>query len=91
MTAVMSSKLASSQSVEDALNLLKQNDIDQVKTLWNRVSVEVEEKATSYLARYGSWSINIGSALFDRHRQLCWAGPNGVKQLSSFGVALEDF
>ncbi len=83
--------ISSAKSVEEAFNLLNQKDIYYTKKLWYRLSSEVEYKSLTYLARYGSWPITIGSALFDRERKLRWAGPNGIRQLSTFGIALQDF
>ena len=83
--------ISASASIEDAFLKLKTEAPELASTLWNRVALEIEVKSLDYLNRYGSWSIQVGSALFDRKRCLRWAGPNGMKQLSSFGVNCEDF
>ncbi len=85
------SMISVSESIEEAFQCLKDKNPDYARQLWKRLAFEVEQKSLEYLGRYGSWSIKIGSALFDRQRNLRWVGPNGIKQLSSFGVDWEDF
>ena len=40
----------------------------------------MEQRSQSYVARYGTWSMRIGAALFDRSRTLRWWGPEGEKR-----------
>ena len=50
---------------------------------------EIEIKSLSYVNRYLSSSMEIGSVLFDRKRQIRWAGFNGLKQINSLGLILK--
>ena len=50
---------------------------------------EVEIKSCSYVNRYLSSSMKVGSVLFDRKRQIRWAGFEGLKQINSFGLILK--
>ncbi|MCP4973625.1 MAG: cobalt-precorrin-5B (C(1))-methyltransferase, partial [Prochlorococcus sp.] len=81
--------LAQSESMEAALNRLEAQDSQLAKQLWDRLAAVVEQRSADYISRYGSWSMTIGSALFDRQRRLRWAGPLGVQQLTVLGVIPE--
>ena len=50
---------------------------------------EIEIKSQSYVNRYMSASMEIGSVLFDGKRQMRWAGLEGLKQINSFGLILK--
>jgi cobalt-precorrin-5B (C1)-methyltransferase len=50
---------------------------------------EIEIKSHSYVNRYLSSSMEIGSVLFDRNRQIRWAGFHGAKQINSLGLILK--
>ena len=50
---------------------------------------EIEIKSQNYVNRYLSSSIEIGSVLFDRKRQIRWAGLKGLKQINSLGLILK--
>ena len=50
---------------------------------------EIEIKSHSYVNRYVSSSMEIGSVLFDRKRQIRWAGFQGLKQINSLGLFLK--
>ncbi len=82
--------IADAESMEAAFRVLSKEQPDLASKLWNRLAVEVEMKSLIYIARYGSWSIKVGSALFDRERCLRWVGPNGMELLGSLGVHWED-
>ncbi len=79
-----------STSIEAALHFIESYNKNVAHSLWLSIASEVEERSIKYLANYGNWSITIGVALFDKQRQLRWAGPNGIRQLSSLGHCLED-
>lgn len=76
-------------SVEEALLSLERIDLELAQCLWKKVSSEVERRSLDYVQRYGSWSIEIGAALFDRKRRIRWAGPYGCKHLEDLGVVIE--
>jgi len=81
--------ISNSISVEDALSTLDLINPDAVSLIWSRMAKEIESKSRSYVNRYLSSSMEIGSVLFDRKRQVRWAGFNGVKQINSLGLILK--
>ena len=81
--------IANAKSVEDALLVLESKNPYQAQQLWFKMAFNAEVRSLQYLKRYGSWSMEIGSAMFDKRRRLRWAGPSGIKQLSVLGVPLE--
>ncbi len=76
-------------SVEEALLSLEQVDCEFVRRIWQKVSLEAERRSLGYVQHFGSWSIEIGVALFDRKRRIRWAGPCGCKHLEDLDVVLE--
>jgi cobalt-precorrin-5B (C1)-methyltransferase len=50
---------------------------------------EIEIQSLKYVNRYLSSSMDIGSVLFDRKRQIRWAGCKGLKQINSLGLILK--
>ena len=81
--------ISKSTSVENALLDLELNNQDDVNLIWARMAKEIEIKSLSYVNRYLSSSMEIGSVLFDRKRQIRWAGFNGLKQINSLGLILK--
>ena len=80
--------ISKSTSVENALLTLEVGNPDAVALVWGRMAKEIEIKSRSYVNRYVSSSIEIGSVLFDRKRQIRWAGFDGLKQINSVGLSL---
>ena len=81
--------ISKSTSVENALLSLEVSNPEAVSLIWSRMAKEIEIKSRSYVNRYLSSSIEIGSVLFDRKRQIRWAGFEGLKQINSFGLILK--
>ncbi len=81
--------ISKSTSVENALLALELINPEDVALVWGRMANEIEIKSLSYVNRYLSSSIEIGSVLFDRKRQIRWAGFNGLKQINSLGLILK--
>ena len=81
--------ISKSASVENALLTLEASDPEAVSLIWCRLAKEIEIKSCSYVNRYLSSSMEIGSVLFDRKRRIRWAGFNGVKQINSLGLILK--
>jgi len=81
--------ISKSTSVESALLSLEEIDPDAVSLIWSRMAKEIELKSSSYVNRYLSSSMEIGSVLFDRKRQIRWAGFEGMKQINSLGLILK--
>ena len=50
---------------------------------------EIEIQSMRYVNRYLSSSIEVGSVLFDRKRQIRWAGVEGLKHINSLGLILK--
>ncbi len=81
--------ISKSTSVENALLTLEASDSEAVSLLWRRMANEIEMKSRKYVNRYLSSSMGIGSVLFDRKRQIRWAGFEGLKQINSLGLILK--
>ena len=81
--------ISKSTSVENALLALESNNQEDVALIWGRMAKEIEIKSQGYVNRYLSSSMEIGSVLFDRKRQIRWAGFNGLKQIKSLGLILK--
>ena len=81
--------ISKSTSVENALLALEAQNFDDIALIWGRMANEIEIKSRGYVNRYLSSSIEIGSVLFDRKRQIRWAGLNGLKQINSLGLILK--
>ena len=81
--------ISKSTSVENALLALELNNVDEVALIWGRMAKEIEIKSRSYVNRYLSSTMEIGSVLFDRKRQIRWAGFQGLEQINSLGLILK--
>ena len=81
--------ISKSTSVENALLALESNNSKCVDLIWGRMANEIEIKSQSYVNRYLSSSMEIGTVLFDRKRQIRWAGFQGLKQINSLGLILK--
>ncbi len=81
--------ISRSTSVENALIELESRNPDVVALVWGRMAREIESQCLSYVHRYLSSSMEIGSVLFDRQRQIRWAGLHGLKQIKSLGLILK--
>ena len=80
--------LSQSTSVENALLTLEENSPEAVSLVWGRMAEEIEIKSRGYINRYMSSSMRVGCVLFDRKRQIRWAGFDGLKQINSLGLML---
>tara|TARA_Y100001968_G_scaffold37442_1_gene28740 strand:+ start:427 stop:1545 length:1119 start_codon:yes stop_codon:yes gene_type:complete len=81
--------ISESTSVENALLTLEVRNPEAVSLIWGRMAREIEFKSRSYVNRYVSSSMEVGSLLFDRKRQIRWAGFDGLKQINSLGLILK--
>ncbi len=81
--------ISKSTSVENALVALEASNSEAVVLIWERMAKEIEIKSQNYVNRYLSSSMEIGSVLFDRKRQIRWAGSKGLKQINSLGLILK--
>ena len=80
--------ISQSTSVENALLTLEARNPEAVSLIWGRMAKEIEIKSRNYVNRYLSSSMEIGSVLFDRKRQIRWAGFDGVKRINALGLIL---
>ena len=81
--------ISQATSVENALLALESKKKEDVALIWGRMAKEIEIQSLSYVNRYLSSSMEIGSVLFDRQRQIRWAGFKGLKQINSLGLILK--
>ena len=81
--------ISKSTSVENALLALEATSPADVALIWGRMAKEIEIKSQSYVNRYLSSSMEVGSLLFDGKRQIRWAGFEGLKQINSLGLILK--
>ncbi len=81
--------ISQSTSVENAMLALDSNHSQVLLSVWGRMADDIENKSMDYINRYMSSSIEIGSVLFDRKRQVRWAGFKGLNQLNSLGLMLK--
>ncbi len=81
--------ICKSTSVEDALLSLELKNLKEVSLIWGRMANEIEMQSKKYVNRYLSSTIEIGSVLFDRKRQVRWAGFHGLQQIGSLGLFLK--
>jgi cobalt-precorrin-5B (C1)-methyltransferase len=81
--------ISKSSSIENALLTLEARNPEVIPLVWGRMADEIEIKSRNYVNRYLSSSMEIGAVLFDRKRQIRWAGFDGVKQINSLGLILK--
>ena len=81
--------ISKSTSVENALITLEARKPEAVSLIWGRMAKEIELKSHNYIIRYLSSSMEIGAVLFDRKRQIRWAGFGGLKHINSLGLTLK--
>ena len=80
--------LLQTASMEQAWGWLQAHDLKQAMGLWMAMAEAVEGRSKAYLKRYGCTGMRVGAALFNRERQLRWAGPEGLLMLRDCGVQL---
>ena len=82
--------LDQASSIEEAFLILEKRDSSIAKKLWFRLAKEIEERSISYVKRYVSSPMKIGTVLFDRKRSVKWAGPLGIQKIRSLGLTIQD-
>ena len=75
-------------SMESALQELQKCDSTSADQVWQAIAQAVEVRSEAYLKRYGTWSMRVGAALFDRERQLRWSGLTGHSLLACCGLGI---
>jgi len=71
-----------SNTIDEAVNVIEQFNLTQVKKLLLEISNQVEMRAEDYIKKYVSSEIKVGSVLFDRKRQIRAIGYNSNKMFS---------
>ena len=77
-------ELSKSNNLEDAFISIERFNKILANKLWNNLSNTVEERSSKYVKRYIKTEIEIAALIFDRKRQIRWAGANGKKYISLF-------
>ncbi len=80
--------LLGAASMEAALQELQQHHSGKADQVWQAIAKAVEVRSEAYLKRYGTWSMRVGAALFDRQRQMRWTGFTGRSQLDRCGFGI---
>ena len=79
--------MSKASSMEEALVILENEDPKMAFKLWKTVAEQVEQRSFAYVNRYfSSSSMKIGALMFDRKRQIRWAGSMANEQIVSFGM-----
>jgi len=77
-------KLSYLNTLEDALLLLENFNKSIAEQLFQNLSNTIEKRSFAYVNRYLKTDMEIASIIFDRKRQIRWAGNNGNKYISYF-------
>lgn len=64
-------------TVDEALSLLERLDPGRAERLRTSLARTIETRAVQYVRRYGSFTMRVGCAWFERSRQLRGFGPQG--------------
>tara|TARA_B100001093_G_scaffold503702_2_gene558454 strand:+ start:7453 stop:8634 length:1182 start_codon:yes stop_codon:yes gene_type:complete len=80
--------LLGAASMEEALQELQRRDWAQANRVWEAIAQAVEVRSEAYLKRYGTWSMRVGAALFDRQRHLRWFGCTGHSLIARCGLGI---
>jgi len=77
-------KLSHLKNLEDALLILERFNKSIAEKLFLNLSNTIEERSLAYLNRYVKTDMEIASIIFDKKREIRWAGNNGNKFISHF-------
>jgi len=77
-------ELSQLNNLEDALLLLERFNQSLADQLFKNLSNTIEKRSFTYVNRYVKTDMEIASILFDRKRQIRWAGIYGNKYISYF-------
>ncbi len=77
-------KLSHLNTLEDALLILERFNESIAKKVFQNLSNTIEKRSFAYVNRYVKTDIEIASIIFDRKREVRWAGTNGNKYISHF-------
>ena len=77
-------ELSQLNNIEDALLLLERFNKSIADKLFKNLSNTIEKRSFNYVNRYVKTDMEIASIIFDRKRQIRWAGIYGNKYISYF-------
>jgi len=77
-------ELSQLDNLENALQLLERFNKFLADKLFKNLSNTIEKRSFNYVNRYVKTDMEIASIIFDRKRQIRWAGINGNKYISYF-------
>ena len=77
-------KLSHLKNLEDALLILERFNKSLAEKLFLNLSNTIEERSLAYVNRYVKTDMEIASIIFDKKREIRWAGNNGNKYISHF-------
>jgi len=77
-------ELSQLNNLEDALLLLERFNKSLADRLFKNLSNTIEKRSFNYVSRYVKTDMEIASIIFDKKRQIRWAGMNGNKYISYF-------
>ena len=77
-------KLSDLNTLEEALSVLEKFNESIAGKLFQNLSNTIEKRSFAYVNRYVKTDLEIASIIFDRKRQIRWAGTNGNKYISHF-------
>ena len=77
-------KLSHLNTLEDALLVLERFNKSLADKLFKNLSNTIEKRSFTYVNRYVKTDMEIASIIFDRKREIRWAGTYGNKYISCF-------
>jgi len=77
-------ELSQLDNLENALQLLERLNKSVADKLFNNLSNTIEKRSFTYVNRYVKTDMEIASIIFDRKRQIRWAGIKGNNYISYF-------
>ena len=77
-------KLSHLKNLEDALLILERFNKSIAEKLFLNLANTIEERSLAYVNRYIKTDMEIASIIFDKKREIRWAGNNGNKYVSDF-------
>ncbi|MDC3046856.1 cobalt-precorrin-5B (C(1))-methyltransferase CbiD [Prochlorococcus sp. AH-736-A21] len=77
-------ELSQLDNLENALQLLERFNKSLADKLFKNLSNTIEKRSFTYVNRYVKTDMEIASIIFDRKRQIRWAGINGNNYISYF-------
>ena len=84
MPSEIINKLSQFNTLEEALIFLEGFNKSLANKLFKNLSNNIEKRSFAYVNRYVKTDMEIASIIFDRKREIRWAGINGNKYISHF-------